>query len=85
MDEARQKQFRDRESLLAKQAAEERDQFLNIIQAQKEADDKERRIEEQKRQAFKTHHNQLRNQIDFNEEVKKQEKLDYLEEGRKVR
>ena len=85
LDEARQKQFRDRENLLATQAAEERDQFLNIIQAQKEADDKERRIEEQKRQAFKTHHNQLRSQIEFNEEVKKQEKLDYLEEGRKIR
>lgn len=59
LDIARQKQFAQKENLMASQAAQERDEFLNIIKSQKDADDKERRIEEQKRQAFKAHSQQL--------------------------
>jgi hypothetical protein len=44
---------------MATHAMEERDEFLNIIKGQKENDEKERRIEEQKRQAFKAHSQQL--------------------------
>lgn len=40
---------------------------------------------EQKRQQFINHSQALQMQIDENAEVRKQQKLDYLEEGRKVR
>ena len=42
-------------------------------------------MEEQKRLALLTHADKIRNQISDNENVKKQDRLDYLEEGRKVR
>ena len=34
---------------------------------------------------MKTHSSQVRTQIQNNEEIKRQQRLDYLEEGRKVR
>jgi hypothetical protein len=45
----------------------------------------EKRIEEQKKQALLDHSKKIRTQISNNESLKKQERLDYLEEGRKVR
>lgn len=85
LDVARQRQFSDKENRLSKQAASERDEFLNIIQTQKESQDKERQIEELKKQAFNKHRHNLVDQMSKNEEVKQQERLDYLEEGRKIR
>lgn len=45
----------------------------------------ERRVEEEKKQAQVDHAAKIRAQIAGNEHVKKQDRLDYLEEGRKVR
>lgn len=45
----------------------------------------EKRVEEQKKQALVEHSKKIRNQISTNEAGKKQDRLDYLEEGRKVR
>ena len=45
----------------------------------------EKRIEESKKQALVDHSKKIRNQITVNEADKKQDRLDYLEEGRKVR
>lgn len=45
----------------------------------------ERRLEEEKREALKNHSKMIRMQISKNEELKKQERLDYLEEGKKTR
>ncbi len=42
-------------------------------------------IEEEKKKILGNHSNQLRSQIQQNEEIKKQDRLDYLEEGRIVR
>jgi len=42
-------------------------------------------LDEQKKQALNKHSVTIREQITKNDEVKKQERLDYLEEGRKVR
>jgi hypothetical protein len=42
-------------------------------------------VEELKKQAFNDHKQDLLNQITRNEEKMKLERLDYLEEGRKVR
>ena len=85
LEEARQKQFLDKERSLAQQAKQERDQFMRIISSQKEIEEQEKRIEEEKKNVMKSHSTQLRSQIQNNEDKTKQEKLDYLEEGRKVR
>ncbi len=45
MEEARQKQFSEKEHRLAEQAKQERDQFMKIIQSQKESEEQERRIQ----------------------------------------
>ena len=45
----RRKQFSDKENYLADQANQEKEDFLRIIAAQKADEEKERRIEEQKR------------------------------------
>ena len=58
---------------------------MRVIQKQREVEEQERRIAESKKQTLKSHSNQLRTQIVQNDEVKKQERLDFLEEGRKVR
>lgn len=85
MEEARQTQFLERERLLSEQAQQEREEFMRIIRSQKEEAEKERQIELEKKNILKNHSHQLRTQIIQNEEVKKQERLDYLEEGRRVR
>ena len=43
------------------------------------------RIEEEKKSVLKKHSTQLRSQIHQNDEKSKQHRLDYLEEGKKVR
>ena len=45
----------------------------------------EKRVEEEKRQALVDHSKKIRSQISQNDNIKKQDRLDYLEEGRKVR
>ena len=85
MEDARQRQFLERESRLAEQAKQERDEFLRIIHKQKEVEEQERRIEEEKKEVLKKHSYQLRSQIQTNDEKTKQDRLDYLEEGRKIR
>lgn len=45
----------------------------------------ERKIEEEKKNALIQHATKIRAQISTNEATKKQDRLDYLEEGRKVR
>ena len=85
MEDARQRQFLEREQRLAEQAKQERDEFLRIIHKQKEVEEQERRIEEEKKEVLKKHSLQLRTQIQGNDEKTKQDRLDYLEEGRKIR
>ena len=45
----------------------------------------ERKVEEDRKQALIDHAGKIRTQIANNEDIKKQDRLDYLEEGRKVR
>ena len=58
---------------------------MNQIQKQKQIEMQERKIEEEKRQALIDHSQKIRGQIHNNDQIKKQDRLDYLEEGRKVR
>ena len=58
---------------------------MRVIAKQREVEEQERRIAAQKKGALRGHAQLLRGQIVQNDEVKKQARLDYLEEGRKVR
>lgn len=79
MEEARETQFRERERLLAEQARQERDEFARIIRSQKEEAEKDRQINDEKKNILKEHSLQLRTQIIQNEETTKQQRLDYLD------
>lgn len=70
---------------LAEQARIEREDYMAQIQKQKMIEQEEKKVEEQKKQALVEHSFKVRSQISANEAIKKQERLDYLEEGRKVR
>lgn len=85
LEQARKKQFLEREVMYAEQAKAERDAFLKVIERQKQDEENEKRIEGERQTAFKNHSTQIRTQIGKNDEVRKQDRLDYLEEGRKVR
>lgn len=82
---ARRRQFNEREATLAAQAKAERDDFLRIIERQKEDECKERDLEDERQKQLRNHANVVRAQIAKNSTVKQQDRLDYLEEGKKVR
>lgn len=60
LDMARRKQFLEREVMLAQQAKAERDEFLRVIQKQKEQEEMERQLYSQKNQAFRQHAEAIR-------------------------
>lgn len=70
---------------LGEQARIEREDYMSQIQKQKMIEQEEKKVEESKKQALLDHSKKVRGQISTNEEIKKQDRLDYLEEGRKVR
>lgn len=85
LEAARRRQFLERESMLAQQAKAERDDFLRIIEGQKVAEQKERELEEEKKRQLRNHADVVRAQISKNQVTAQQERLDYMEEGKKVR
>lgn len=85
LEVARQKQFLEKQGSLAEQARIEREDYMLQIQKQKQIEQQERKVEEEKKSALVDHSVKIRTQISTNENVKKQDRLDYLEEGRKVR
>lgn len=56
-----------------------------MIESQKKSDDQIKRNEELKKHAHRANFTELNTQINSRAEVKKQERNNYLEEGRKVR
>ena len=70
---------------MAEQARVEREDYMHQIQKQKQVELQERKVEEDRKQALIDHSHKIRGQISANEDLKKQDRLDYLEEGRKVR
>ena len=54
------REFLDRESTMANQAKAERDDFLRIIDRQKEEEAKERELDDEKRYALRNHANVIR-------------------------
>ena len=60
LDVARRRQFVEREVMLAQQAKAERDEFLRVIAKQKEQEDEERQLGQQRHQAFRNHAGTIR-------------------------
>lgn len=52
LEEARQRQFKDKEMRIAENAKQERDEFLSIINKQRAEEEAERREAEQKKNAL---------------------------------
>lgn len=71
--------------MLSQQAKLERDSFLRVIEEQKRSEEQERIIEDEKKHHLRNHATTIRAQIGTNAENNKHARLDYLEEGRKVR
>jgi hypothetical protein len=67
------------------QAKQEKDEFDRIILAQKEAAEADRLQNEAKTGVRKNHASQLLSQIMTNEEIRLQDRREYLEEGSQVR
>lgn len=83
--EARYHQNLEKEKRIQEQAKLERDEFQRIVQNQKIERDRELRTEEEKRARFMEHSEQLKKQIALNEERRKQNAREYLEEGKKMK
>jgi len=60
LEVARKRQFMERESTLATQAKAERDDFLRIIDRQKEDECKERDLEQERQHQLRNHANVVR-------------------------
>ena len=55
LEKAREQQFNEKAVRVEHQAKVEREEFLTIIDQQKTDEEKERKVEEQKKQAYRDH------------------------------
>merc|ERR1711988_865980 len=85
LHEARVQQKKEKERRLETVAKAERDEFDRIVHVQREAEAVEVEKEEQMMEARYKHRRDVQEQISKNEAKRRQERLDYLEEGRKLR
>jgi len=60
LEQARKKQFLEKEVMYAEQARAERDAFLKVISKQKEEEENEKKVEQEKQQAFRNHATSIR-------------------------
>ena len=67
IEEARQKQFRDNDARLAEQAKAEREEFLRVVEKQKEEEEHERMLNREKLAAMKTNQTTLVGQMTKND------------------
>jgi len=85
LHEARVQQKKEKERRLEYVAKAERNEFDRIVQVQREAEAVEEEKESQMTDARYKHRRDVQEQISKNESLRRQERLDYLEEGRKLR
>ena len=60
LEQARRKQFLEKEVMYAEQAKAERDAFLKVIERQKAEEDAEMKGDQEKQAAFKSHATAIR-------------------------
>jgi hypothetical protein len=70
---------------LTQQATAEREDFLRIVQKQKEEEETERQMEAQRKSAANAHRVCVQEQMAKNDSNRKQTRLDFLEEGKRQR
>ena len=75
----------EKERRLQDQAKQDRDEFQRVIHEQKRDRDVDLKLEQEKNEMVKKHADELKKQIALNNEKKKQEKRNLLEEGKKVK
>merc|ERR1712100_926147 len=85
LHEARVQQKKEKERRLEHVAKAEREEFDRIVQVQREAEAVETEKEKTMMDARYKHRRDVQEQIGKNEGMRRQERLDYLEEGRKLR
>merc|ERR1711924_297039 len=85
LHEARVQQKKEKERCLETVVKSERAEFDRIVQVQREAEAVEVEKESQMMGARYKHRKDVQEQITKNETKRRQERLDYLEEGRKLR
>merc|ERR1711988_269847 len=85
LHEARVQQKKEKERTLERVAKAEREEFDRIVCVQREAEAVEMEKEHQMKDARYKHRRDVQEQIQKNEGRRRQERLDYLEEGRKLR
>ena len=82
---ANELQKAEREVRLAEQAKYEKEEYEKILESQIRSQEDERRKEEERVKLRYDHNGELRRQIKEREELEKQKKREYLEEGRKMK
>lgn len=85
LHEARVQQKKEKERRLESVAKAERNEFDRIVQVQREAEAVELEKETQIKEARVKHRRDVQEQISKNEGKRRQERLDFLDEGRKLR
>merc|ERR1711988_1369039 len=85
LHEARVQQKKEKERRLEHVAKAERDEFDRIVMVQREAEAVEMEKESQMKDSRYKHRRDVQEQIQKNEGRRRQDRLDYLEEGRKLR
>lgn len=84
LEKARMMQFAEKDAKLQLEAKAERDNFLRIVEKQKQQEEEERLQNEARVQTLYRHKYSLSQQIDRSTQVRQQEKAFHLEESKRV-
>merc|ERR1740130_177454 len=85
LNEAREAQKLEKERRLMEQAVQEKEEFGRILRVQKETTDAETSIKQARVDTLKMHQEELTTQILMNGEVRKKNRMDFLNEGSRAR
>merc|ERR1712070_1066413 len=81
LDNARAAQKLEKERRLIEQAQQEKEEFDRILRVQREAEMAEHEAKDKKSKACKEHMLELQAQIVMNSEVRKKNRMEFLDEG----
>jgi len=85
LSKAREAQRLEKERRLIEQAQQERDEFIRILGVQRDADSIEKTEKSRKQGELCKHQEELQSQILMNAEVRKKNRMDFLQEGKQMR
>jgi len=85
LSKAREAQKLEKERRLIEQAQQERDEFMRILGVQRDADTIEKDEKSRKKEHLSQHQEELQSQIMMNAELRKKNRMDFLQEGNQMR